>query len=507
VDTNRRRDRGTILPITLVIVVVLGAVVVALANYASSTLRYGRVVEQSADRLATADGALDNVLEAIDRNASLCTLTPLASQPGGYTFSLLTGGDTINDIVPTVTCRALGGDVTGVEEYALVLTGDPGIGTRVDALLEARGSTTPRKVIDGPVYMAQPPSQSVPSLTLSAPLTIQNGDLWYSKPSCPDGPDPDVSVTMYPSGTQNLLITPAGYGFRCIEAPNWQSLFQAARPSEAAVSSLAAAPAPTPDTDGCLVWKPGRYVGPSSIAPLSTSDYHYFESGNYYFENVGDFNVTDSFVLFGAPGDTGPSIPAHHPDALADNKCQVAWGNDPDEGGATVFVGGDSRFSVDANGALEISGRSQGGRLVSLHALETTAVPSDRHGDFGGTSGSPRLVRVSSGGNKEIAFEGLVWAPYGSFLLDNVSNDAVAALTGGAVISEIIFQAPASATNLVIGAGGTAGPRQLEITSSATSPDGGTTRSRTVITYDSGDYALESRRVMCLTPGDSGTGC
>ena len=64
------RDSGSILPIVLVIVVVMGMVTVAVANYASTTLRYGQVVEQSADRLASVNGALDNALEAVDRRAS-----------------------------------------------------------------------------------------------------------------------------------------------------------------------------------------------------------------------------------------------------------------------------------------------------------------------------------------------------------------------------------------------------------------------------------------------------
>ena len=45
-----------VLPLVLVVAVVLGVVVVALATYASTNLKYGGVVEERADRLAAADG-------------------------------------------------------------------------------------------------------------------------------------------------------------------------------------------------------------------------------------------------------------------------------------------------------------------------------------------------------------------------------------------------------------------------------------------------------------------
>jgi hypothetical protein len=52
------RDRGSVLPLVLVIAVVLSAVAIGLAKYATSGLRYADVVEQRADRLAAADGAM-----------------------------------------------------------------------------------------------------------------------------------------------------------------------------------------------------------------------------------------------------------------------------------------------------------------------------------------------------------------------------------------------------------------------------------------------------------------
>lgn len=494
---RRRDDRGLVLPIVLVVIVVLGGVVAAVATYATSTIRYGQVVERAADRLAAANGAMDNALEALDREASLCALTTLAN--AGYEYDLLQPTATVNEINglnPRVRCQNVGTtSVTGIEEYAVVITGDPGTGARQGAMLTISGSTTPRKVIDGPVFMAQRPNQ-YDTLDLNAPLTIQNGDLWYGRPTCPAS---DVSVPVYPLGTANILITPQGYGIRCIATPDWETLFASARPAETVVTAPVD-PAPTVDGSGCTVFVPGKYTSAPALGA-----YNYFRSGTYYFENVGEWTIGNAYALFGWPGAAGPSIPGRGNEPLANNDCVGAWEDAADDrSGATVYLGGDSRILIANNGSLEISGRSQGGRLVSLQALETTGVPSTIQGDDppGSLPLGTRLIRVDSGNRKQIALHGLLWAPYGSIQLNNVSNDAVAALTGGAVVSELFLQAPASATNFLVSRGGTPADRRLQFTATATSPDGAKTAVRAVVLYRDGEYALESRRVMCLTPDD-----
>jgi hypothetical protein len=490
---SRRTDRGTILPIVLVVVVVLAMVIVAVADYASTTLRYGQVVERSADRLATVNGALDNALEAVDRRASPCTLTTLAN--AGYEFDLLSptaAVSTINGLNPRIRCQSLGAAISGVEEYALVLTGAAGTGTRSGALLNVEGSITPRKVVDGPVFLAQPPNGT--SVSLVAPLTIQNGDLWYGRSACPAPAAELTGVPLYPTGTGNLLITPAGYRIRCVVANSWATLFSSARPSEAVVAGLGTPAPAAPDSAGCKVFSPGRYTSPPAL-----DAYNYFQSGDYYFENV-TWDISNSYVLMGWPGPTGPGIPSKSNDTIADNVCVGAWEADA-KTGATLYLGGTSRITMDANGALEVSGRSQSGRLVGVQALETAAVPSTIQGD------AVELIKVTPGANRQISIEGLLWAPYGSMDFRNVSNDAVAALNGGAVVSEIFLQAPASATNFLVTSGSTAGERRLEFTATASSPSGGSTQARAIIRYFGGAYALESRRVMCLTPGDTSTTC
>ncbi len=482
---SQHRDRGVILPITLVIVVVLAVVVAAVATYASATLRYGQVVEQSAERLAAANAGMDSALEALGRNASLCALTTRANSV--YETDDL---PTINGITPSVRCRTIidsgHGPVTGVEEFALILTGDRGTGSRDGPMLWVRPAPTTRKVIDGPVFMDLPPSTT--NINLAAPLTIQNGDLWYRHPTLPC-PTPGP---VEPSG---LLITPAGYDIRCAAATNWRDLFSSSKPPESAVIGLPdATPDPPFDPAGCKVFSPGRY----STRPVLGA-YNYFESGDYHFDNIGEWEITDAYALFGWPGSTGPGIPGRGTDTIAANICVGAWEADSAGGGATIFLGGNSRIKVNGAGSLEVSGRDQGGRHVALMALEDAPRTSTVQGD---DAGNLRLLKLGSGLNRQVSINGLVWAPFASVAIDGVSNAAVPVLRGGAVVGELHVGATADATNLLVSNGNTPAVRKLEFTSTAVSPNGGETQVRAIVTYRDGDYALESRRVMCITPDD-----
>lgn len=480
--SRARDDRGTILPLVLVVVVVMGAVIVALADYASSTLRYGQVVERSTERFAAAGGALDNALEAIDRRASPCILTPRVND--GIDVPI---APAINDTTTVVRCE--GEDVTGVEELALVLTGDPGTGLRDGAMLRTRGASTPRRVVDGPVFIAGPPAGA---LDIQPPTVIRNGDLWYRDGSC---------GAPTPSYDPQLEIVSQGHDLRCIEGSSWKDLFQSARPSEQAVQHLLTAPpvaAPT-STGDCTVWPAGRYVDPPD---LSMSDAHYFVSGDYYFENVDRWEIAGASVLFGWPGAAGPGLPI--------DECLDAWFGDG-QTGATLFLGGDSRIELGHNGSLELSGRIQAGRSVSLHALEDVGTPSTIQGDTPpGFTSITRLVEAQDDFQEErVAIHGLVWAPYASLGVDSVANRAVPVLAGGAVAGEVHLGVDPNATdttNLLASSGSTPAPRRLRITATATSTNGGSTTAEAIVRYSNGDHALESRRVLCLTPDDPACG-
>ncbi len=127
-------------------------------------------------------------------------------------------------------------------------------------------------------------------------------------------------------------------------------------------------------------------------------------------------------MLFGYPGESGPGIPGiQSNDSFATNPCRNAWKNDPNTSGATVYFGGNSQLTVDGLGAVEISGRERSGQNIAVQALETAPNASTIRGD-------QRLIRTQSGSNKQLAIQGLVWAPYAALEFDLISNEAVAAL-------------------------------------------------------------------------------
>jgi hypothetical protein len=472
---DSQRDRGSILPIVLVVTVVLALVVVGIATYASATLRHGQVVEQSAARLATADGAMDNALEALSRNTSLCALSSLSSQTGGYTYQL---GDTINGIDPTINCTAVGGAVKAVDAFAVILTGAGGQTGPLLTVTNGGSSAQAQKTFEGPVYVARVPSSS--STSFSANLTIKNGDLWYTG-ACPD--DPALSLDA------RLSITPAGYATRCV-SQDWVTLFANRRPPESDVDTLTAAPnAPTVDGE-CHVWEAGIYTDPPALANQS---YNYFKSGNYYFDNTDNWTIENAYVLFGHPGASGPSIPGYkNNDTFAGNPCNTAWQQDVGTG-ATLYMGGDSRITVEENGALEVSGRDQGAYHVAIQTLETDALHAST------LNGEQRVVQTGSGSNKQLSIQGLVWAPFTGLAFDLIANDAVAALTGGAVVAELSAGASAQANNFLITVD--TQPSTSNFVFTATAQNSGTTVVRSVLTYRTdGFYELKSRRVLDLTP-------
>lgn len=470
-----RGDTGSVLPIVLVLIVVISVVVVALASYASGVLRLGQVAEASADRLATANGAMDNALEDIQRNASDCLLF-------NQDYSL---SDTINGITADITCDWQGGDLNLVDAFAVVMTG-AGTGRNGPLLTITNGgnSANAEKIFEGPVYMAAAPSGS--TMNFLATLTIKNGDLYYSNGgTCP-------GTVALPA---RLTITPSGYTTKC-KAEDWSTLFAGRRPPEPNVANSVAFPtrssvAPAPDALGCRVWQPGRYTSPPN---LPNHSYNYFLSGDYFFDNFGTWDTSNAFVLMGYPGSTGPSIdgPASQ-DTFANNPCRTAW-QDADTTGAAVYLGGNSNIRVEQNSTFEVSGRQHGGYNVGIQALEDISASTVR--------GEERIVTTASGGNKQLSVQGLVWAPYAGFEFDLISNDAVAALTGGAVVGELSAGASANANNFVIRVDSQPKTNVLNLTATAVR-DGSTSVKAVVDVRTTGattSYGVRSRRVIGLTP-------
>lgn len=463
------RDRGAILPLVLVMSVVVSLVVVTLAGYVSTNLRYGQVVEERADRLAAADGGLRYAVERLQNSAYAGCLTNLGNT--GYTIEFPVQ---INDSDVDVTCRKGSSSIGDIKAWALIVTGELSPTDPDTWMVRSQGGTS--KLLGGPVWVTDP---STDINDLSSPVEVEDGDIWFYRPDC-DNPN----LTIDPS---ELSFTPEFRGTICVEKP-WHQLFD--KPSIGwfpwPYDTANTNPAPTM-VDGCRVFSPGRYT----VAPtLGTNTY--FRSGNYYFENVV-LNITNSTVTAGwADFDNNGDQQFIHNYACVDAiDSDRGSGSTP---GATFYMGGASRIVVNSNGTFEIMRRRQGDDFVSIHALSGVH-PWGKW--FQSTIGSTQnIIRTASGLNSDLALHGLVWAPYSGLEFGNVTNVANGQILGGAALAKVVLQASASSSNFLIRVESSPADYQLRLSATATKNGLSTTMTAIVDVDDQGTTAVNSLRVL-----------
>lgn len=407
--TTDQRDAGAILPIVLVVSVVLSAVVLAIASYATATLRYGHVVEARASRLAAAEAAMNDAIERLRILDGLCVTA------GGDGEVVNPQFPDINDTPVEVRCSQVGGVFPPYDGWAIVVTGEaqPAGNTFIT-------SAGGQPILEGPVY-----AHDINRISFQRPTTIKNGSLWYTDPVCSGPPDPGDKLVFKDStvNVNNLLFDPPTRKQYCINL-GWQDLFDRT-PPEGHVGAIPAAPAPTMHGT-CRVFSPGRYS-----APLSLASDNYFKNGTYVFAGVGNISLSHTRVTFGTPR---PAEDKDYPMLPLSSSCEQArqleidalLANPSELSGATLYLSGNSRFLVNVQSHVEISGRQQGDFIVALHALGAGApLPASSVAD---------ILRTGSGNAKESAFSGLVWAPRSRIEVGTVAAQKEAAFRGGIVI-------------------------------------------------------------------------
>jgi Tfp pilus assembly protein PilX len=430
-------DRGLVLPLVLVVTVVLGLTVAALARYGTVTARYGQVTETRADRLAAADGAMRDAIERLRVGRPMCT-TQLGS--GGYGTEF---PQEINGASATVTCQKLGIGVTAVTAWALVVTGE-GVpdGT---STLESQSGNGQDKRIGGPVYV-----ETAEDIDLAAAVRIVEGDLYHSWSGCPsEGTTTDLDIN-------RLEFEPADVRSTICTKKNWKTVFGEAGPPLPDMSSIVERSwNDYVDYGGCRVFAPGKYTG----TPQLSDGGNYFQSGDYWF--------VDSVF---EPTKNGTRITAGFPDASANvvqgipnDSCDAARTADPFKAtpGATFYLDGSSRIDI-TKGAFEILPRK---KALASGAAYYVAVQALAGSDL--TWNSDPIVATKEGNNKEFSIGGLIWAPRAKMVLGNVTNDSVVAIRGGAVVANIEIGASASITGFVIEVPTSPSKQMLLLTSTA----------------------------------------
>jgi len=422
----------------LVVSVILSMLVINLANYTFSDLRYGNVVEDRADRLSAAEAGLRHMLEQEQEANSLCTTA--AGTGGGTTFTL---PGTISDASVEVHCRQVDGTLSAITAWAIVITGEGGVPAG-QGLVTAGGAGV-AKVFGGPSYI-----ENKSLLGVNVPLEMRDGNLWFTDPGCDSGGTYDGSTFT------DLTFSPESRGLWCTDK-QWESLFP--EPSIAAVSTATPNP-PYQDIAGCRVFEPGYYT----TAP-AFGDNSYMKSGNYLFHNTGTMSVNKVTVTFGRQGVAGDQQEIDNATCDAQRDADVAEG-------ATVYMGGNSHFEVSTQGGFEILRRQQNNDFVSLHALppgHAMASTLDYNTD---------IINTGPGSNKQMVIHGMVYAPRASLEFGNVANAAAAQLSGGAIVARIEAQAAASASGFVIQVQGS--PQSDRLAYTATATKNGTTQVRVI---------------------------
>jgi hypothetical protein len=305
-------------------------------------------------------------------------------------------------------------------------------------------------------------------------VELEDGDIWYYRPDCTN-----PSLTL----ESNLTFTPEYRGTICVDQP-WTDVYTAPT-----IGTVPSTPNPPPmvDGSGCTVFSPGRYTSAPALGGNT-----YFNSGNYYFENV-TIDATNS-VVTGGWADSKWGDQQFVPNV----KCDGARSNDQNTvastSGVTFYLGGSSKIEIGNKGKLEILRRLQGDSLVSIQVIETahdSMIPSTLdHTD--------NVVWTKSGNNSDLALHGLLWAPEAKLEFGNVTNSANGQLLGGAAVSRIHLQASASASAFVIRVETSPVAFELRLDSTATLNGQSTTMTAVVQVDDQGTTAVNSLRVRRL---------
>jgi hypothetical protein len=476
-----QRDHGAILVLVLVVTVVLALVVVAVAGYTATSLRYGRVVESRADRLASADAAMGDAIEQLELRRNLGALcTTFGGDGAGVSLPF---PQQVNGVDVTVNCKIVGGTLPPVDGWALIITGlGPGGVPLPPTTSSFQFTNGGNPEIGGPVYMNDP---TPGNMKFSQTTTMVEGDIWYPDNSCADAGDKNASDINFARSAVtvdgNLAFDPTTRGVYCINR-SWVDLFGNVGPEPADLSALPVDPLPDLTT-GCAVFSPGVYT----TQPVLGSN-NYFKSGNYEFRNIGKLTVSKQAVHFGHE----PLLAGQYP-VTENTVCDFARQNDADKGGATLYTSGNTQIKLGPNSSFEISRRMQdyvrpsgtAKTLVAFQVLNSSLTSTQS------------LVEASPGAKKEFALHGVMWAPNSSLLFDTVPTKKAAALRGGAVIGRFEGGVTAASSGFVIEVPGATSNTKLLLTAVATDSRGETSV-RVVADYrpTSGETAVNSWRVV-----------
>lgn len=451
------RDRGVALPIALVVSVVFGAVIVALAGYVSTALRNTAVTDSVVDRLADADAGMRSALVVLDDTGDCPPMGAIAGQYNGSSVSV------------TSCDREVIESESSSRTFGLVLTD---LGPNPARAFVRSNPQNGDIEIGGDIYLSAGVGGEASNVEATGRVLREHlGCAGYDpvpidwlggvRPECVEITDPsDPSVTW-----RNVSPPPSG-----ITLPTNTG-------SHSPVGS-------------CRVYEPGTY---SSISLSGPNARTYFRSGVYRVTGAIEFRGE---VTAGHPGGVTSIVPGG-PNAA----CLAAQQTDVDDGspGGVVFV-------LSGNGHLDFTnqfdhadlfGLRVGSRVLSVVAGTTPTGFSPASTRAPATQ--PLITNNANTG--DFAFFGEVWAP-GSWIDPGrlASWQAGRGFLGGLTAARFTFaQTPGIDTGLLISVDTAPVTYRYRITVRA-EDDRGATSVTAIARLRDGAFALDSWRVG--EPGD-----
>ncbi len=439
-STGRRRCRrgdesGSTLILALVFISLFGLFIAALLSESTVGLRTNDGARRRTGNLLAADGGVEWGIHQA-RNDATCPTTAAGQQT--LTSTLALGARTA-----TITCRDLVGAVASPagQQWAVITTSPA-----VDSLTTVNLAGDPVTVSGGDVWAGG-------GLSLARDLAISDGDLATKLTSCAGAVQPAKATV---SGADLWSCTTAATP----DVPH-------ALPAAPAVASV---PTNTTLCSGQTwqIFHPGKYTSVLSEHPELTQ-YNYFESGIYYFEDVGNLDFTNRVTIGGqAPaGETAVVAPACTPNDTTAGALSQASGK-----GVTFVLGGHSSLVVGhytgAISAFELYTRvpaaadSTSTPGISLIAAPVTANGYKAWQAIGAyTYAFATATALTTG--VPVAVHGLLYAPTA---LVYINTRATPPFMAGVVASKLIVTAGAPGSVAAVAA---QGRRTLLLTSTASS--------------------------------------
>ncbi len=479
------KNAGLALPMVLVLITAISIVVIALASYTISNLRYSRVTEDRSDRLSAADAGMRYAIDQLRlRNAGCVLDTQKAVLPG-------VAAD-FNGASAAVTCQMVTTGFEGIQAYAAVMTGE-GLGVN-EYLLSAQGGASKPKTLGGPVFMTRLNySDGTGAFDLNAPVRIENGPLLYHDTT---GSSPCTSVRSSTMPADIVFTPELIFGPVCVTV-GWKELFKSPAVPDLTTLPIRNGSTDFTDIDGCRLFQPGRYTVP----PATADEDAYFQTGDYVMDFSDEWEIRQSIVTGGRINPATTTVNDVNSTTAA---CSALQDADPaallpvEEFGITIYFAKAARLNIATQASAEFHSREQGANFVSLQALCTPNGSWCNVGGDGGlgvastlTATSDFFVNTDSGNAKELVAHALIYAPLGSLDIGNATSTAEQKMLGGLIVSRLQLQSSASASNFEIAV--PTSPITAEILLVSTAVKSGETAVQAIVQYRPYEPVLDDR--------------